>query len=203
MTDTDRADGYSVAIENGKSTCNLVKRWLDDAIRVETVETRRAGQVASRLLSPTTARASPPGSRSTSTAGLRRCKVNLDDLNQNFVTDEPLRIGGGGGPASRFHGAIDDVRLYNRVVGRGGCRRSSPTSTRSTPSSRRRRPTRTPAQRHKLRTYFLEQHAPPRTFGEADERRLGGAARVGGIRRRAADDDGDAGDADAARRRTC
>ena len=29
---------------------------------------------------------------------------------------EPLRIGAGGGPENRFHGSIDDVRIYNRAL---------------------------------------------------------------------------------------
>ena len=29
--------------------------------------------------------------------------VIVDDLNQTFAVEEPLRIGGGGGPEGRFH----------------------------------------------------------------------------------------------------
>src|SRR5205814_9289771 len=36
MTDAEHADGYSVVLENGRLQVNLVKRWLDDALRVET-----------------------------------------------------------------------------------------------------------------------------------------------------------------------
>ena len=84
------------------------------------------------------------------------CKVLLDELNQPFNVKEPLRIGAGGGPESRFHGLIDDVRVYDarsaaEEVGRGrhGRRRST-----TSPRSRRRK--RTAAQADKLRAYFLE-----------------------------------------------
>src|SRR5262249_37887967 len=36
----------------------------------------------------------------------------LDELNQTFANKEPLRIGSGGGPASRFHGRIADVNVF-------------------------------------------------------------------------------------------
>src|SRR5207245_1380921 len=36
MEDTDRADGYSLVLDGGKIHVRLVKRWLDDAIRIET-----------------------------------------------------------------------------------------------------------------------------------------------------------------------
>ena len=36
MTHVDEGDGYTLHLENGRVQLNLVKRWLDDAIRVET-----------------------------------------------------------------------------------------------------------------------------------------------------------------------
>src|SRR5262249_8422940 len=44
MVDSDRADGYRLAHVNGKLHVEFVKRWLDDAIRVETVESLRPEQ---------------------------------------------------------------------------------------------------------------------------------------------------------------
>ena len=38
-----RARAYSVVLEKGKVQVNLVKRWLDDAIRVETKDSLAAG----------------------------------------------------------------------------------------------------------------------------------------------------------------
>ena len=45
-----------------------------------------------------------------------KTRVLLDELNQTFKTKEPLRIGSGGGPASRFKGLIDDVRVYDACL---------------------------------------------------------------------------------------
>lgn len=113
MTDEPQADGYYLVAENGKIQLNLVKRWLDDALRVQTVRALDAGRwhhVA----------ASYDGSRVA--AGVKihidgqpePLDVLLDDLNQSFETREPLRIGGGGGAEGRFQGSLDEVRVYRR-----------------------------------------------------------------------------------------
>ncbi len=158
MTDTDRADGYSLHLEGGKLQVNLVKRWLDDAIRVETEATLAPGHwhhVA----------ATYDGSRTA--AGVKvyidgrpaKLKVHLDDLNQSFRTKEPLRIGAGGGPSSRFRGAIADVRVHDRVLPAGEVAMLAVTETlneiAALPPVKR-----TEAQSAKLRAYFLERHAP-------------------------------------------
>src|SRR5205807_603563 len=36
MVDTDRGEGYQLVVHDGTIQVNLVKRWLDDAIRVAT-----------------------------------------------------------------------------------------------------------------------------------------------------------------------
>ena len=48
MTDEPRADGYGVQLDDGKVQVNLVKRWLDDALRVETERPLRRGPLAPR-----------------------------------------------------------------------------------------------------------------------------------------------------------
>lgn len=168
MMDTDRAEGYRLAIEDGHVHVQLVKRWLDDAIRVETVAPITSGTWHHVCFSYDGSRVAD-GIRVYIDGRQARLKVNLDDLNQNFVTDEPLRIGGGGGPASRFHGAIRDVRLYNQVLGARDVGILANLDTINAivaiaPAQR------TAAQRHKLRTYFLEQQAP-QELREADSRR--------------------------------
>ena len=85
--------------------------------------------------------------------------VHLDDVNQNFQTRDPLRIGGGGGPANRFHGQIDDVRVYNvalspkhaAVVATG----ESINEIAAIAAAKRSEP-----QTEKITLYFLENHAP-------------------------------------------
>jgi hypothetical protein len=160
MVDDDRAEGYQLALRDGKVQVNLIKRWLDDAIRVET----KAALLPDRWHHVFF---TYDGSRLASGVKIyvngKPCplQVNLDDLNQSFQTKEPLRIGAGGGPADRFRGAIADVRIYDHVLPPEDvaliANLDSITSIASLAPEER-----SPSQCHKFRSFFLEQHAPPR-----------------------------------------
>lgn len=109
----DRGAGYNLHItDDGKVQLNLVKRWLDDSLRVETKAAIPAGRWVHLL-------ATYDGTRTSAAIqlyidGVRTAhKANLDGINQSFASDEPIRIGAGN---SNFHGLIDDVRIYDRVV---------------------------------------------------------------------------------------
>src|SRR5207237_2793028 len=115
MVDVPRGAGYQLALTGGKVQLNLVVRWLDDALRVETA----------RVLEPARWHhvvATYDGSRVA--GGVRiyvdgrpeKLAILLDDLNQTFETRQPFRIGAGGGPGGRFHGCIGEVRAYNRAL---------------------------------------------------------------------------------------
>jgi hypothetical protein len=115
MTDAEHADGYYVVLENGRLQFNLIKRWLDDALRVET-ENSLAPDAWQHVL------VTYDGSRLASGVAVyvdgepQKLRVVLDLLNQTFATNEPFRIGGGNGPEGRFRGLIDDVRVYDDVL---------------------------------------------------------------------------------------
>jgi hypothetical protein len=158
MTDESRADGYSLVLEGGRVQVNLVKRWLDDAIRVETERALEPGRWHHVL-------ATYDGSRVA--AGVKvyvdgrpeKLEVQLDDLNQSFRTSQPLRIGAGGGPAGRFHGSLDDVRVYHECLPAEHvaviATTEGVTDIAALPPGRR-----TESQAQKLRLYFLEKQAP-------------------------------------------
>ena len=158
MTDVEQGDGYSVVLANGKLQVNLVKRWLDDAIRVET-EDELPAHVWTHIL------VTYDGSRVASGVMVylngrpARLKVLLDDLNQSFQTKEPLRIGAGGGPEGRFHGSIDEVRVYHTALSadeaEGLATVDTITAIAATPPDQRTGP-----QARKLRAYFLAEAAP-------------------------------------------
>jgi hypothetical protein len=86
-------------------------------------------------------------------------KVHLDDLNQDFRTKEPLRVGGGGGPEGRFDGLIDEVRIYRDRLSPEGAEvvacADPVTALAALPPAKR-----TAAQSAKLRAYFLAKAAP-------------------------------------------
>lgn len=157
MTDTDRADGYALAVRGGKLHVLLVKRWLDDSIRVETVESLRPGRWHHVLVSYDGSRVAA-GVKVFLDGRPAKLKINLDDLNQNFVTDEPLRIGGGGGQTARFRGALDEIRIYDHVLPDADAAMLANTDgiheiVAIHPDKR------DAAQRHKLRSYYVELQA--------------------------------------------
>jgi hypothetical protein len=167
MMDEATRDGYYLQLDKGHLQVNLVKRWLDDSIRVETVSTLEPGRWQHVLVTY-------DGSRVA--AGVQvyidgkpvEVKVHLDALNQDFTSEEPLRIGGGGGPENRYQGLIDDVRLYQRVL--------TPAEASIVATAERIDeilPTdvanRSAAQSSKLAAYYLAERAPSGIRSAASE----------------------------------
>ena len=115
MKDEHHGSGYSVVVKNQKIQVNLIQRWLDDAIRVETVAAlnpQRWSHIAVTYDGTRTAQ----GISVYVNGKSQELIFHLDGLNQSFAVDEPLRIGGGGGPEGRFHGRVDDVRIYDKSL---------------------------------------------------------------------------------------
>ncbi|MFN0108445.1 MAG: DUF1553 domain-containing protein [Blastocatellia bacterium] len=155
-----RADGYGLYFLNGKLHFNMVFRWGEDALRVETEQPlpQRQWQHVVVVFD-----------------GLKqwedRLKVfvngheaRLKWTQRNFFllfggSRNTLKIGAGGGPRFRFNGAIDEVRIYSRTLNEEevavlACADSLeiiaaiPTKKRS------------PAQAAKLHRAFLDSAAP-------------------------------------------
>jgi hypothetical protein len=159
MNDTAMAEGYSLHLEKGKLHVALSKRWLDDAIRVETQELLVPDHWHHVMITY-------DGSRWASGVKVyldgrpMKLKVNLDELNQSFNSTEPLRIGARG-TGNRFHGAIQDVRTYQRVLPADEVEMLATPDTItdivSLPAGKR-----SVAQAKKLRAYYLQSDAPKR-----------------------------------------
>ena len=152
------SEGYSVHLKAGRLQVHLTKRWLDDALRVETEATlapERWQQVTvvydgSRLAA---------GVKIFVDGRAQKLRVLLDELNQTFQTKQPLRIGSGGAPGDRFHGLISDVRVYGRAL------TDEEAGIVATPESLDELASLPVAQRAasqsaKLRAAFLFEHAP-------------------------------------------
>jgi Protein of unknown function (DUF1553)/Protein of unknown function (DUF1549)/Planctomycete cytochrome C/Concanavalin A-like lectin/glucanases superfamily len=113
MTDVYQGNGYQLAVVNGKVQFNVVQRWLDDAILVESTKAISPGSWHHLLAIYRGLRAEDvQKSISLYIDGEPDGKALLAELNQPFNVKEPLRIGGGGGPKMRFRGKIDEVRIY-------------------------------------------------------------------------------------------
>ena len=110
-----RAEGYSVHLVNGKVQVHLTKRWLDDALRIETKQALKLNEWQHLIVTYDGSR-SAEGVRVYINGDPAQTVALLDELNQTFQTKEPLRIGSGGGKASRFDGQIDELRIYARAI---------------------------------------------------------------------------------------
>ena len=90
-------------------------RWLDDGARLESVTAVPLNRWSHVALTYDGSRMAD-GIKIYIDGVPQKLKVDLDVLNQDFHTKEPLRIGAGGGPANRFHGSIDGVRIYRAAL---------------------------------------------------------------------------------------
>ncbi len=154
-----QAEGYSVRLQNGHLLVSLTKRWLDDALRVKTVA-RIPLHTWSHVC------VSYDGSRVAQGVCIyvngvpQRQEILLDLLNQTFKNSNPFRIGTGGGPATRFRGALRNVALHHDSLTpiealQLACA-ETPAQVAALPPSQR-----TPAQEAFLRACFLETGAAP------------------------------------------
>ena len=166
VTPVEEGAGYALHLHEGRVQLNLVKRWLDDSLRVETRDPLPIGRWSHVV-------ATYDGTRLAS--GIRiyvdgvsvPLVTRLDKLNQTFsVKTEPLRIGGGSHP---FRGALDEVRVYRRdLSGEEAAMLAVPASI--TDILKQPAAERTPAAALKLAHWYLETHAPEE-FREADRER--------------------------------
>ncbi|MFM7055436.1 MAG: DUF1553 domain-containing protein, partial [Planctomycetota bacterium] len=133
------------------------KRWLDDAIRVESTEVLLQDRWSHVAFSY-------DGSRFASGVRIfingQPCdnRVLVDELNQPFNSKDPFRIGHST-PGGSFDGLIDELRVYQDCLSGDDIRRLSVSQSISEiavmdPSIR------TAAQEDKLATWYLETAAP-------------------------------------------
>ena len=156
MTPVEEGAGYYVHLQNGRLQVNLVKRWLDDAIRIESHDPIPLNQWSHVAVVY-------DGSRVASGIMVYlngrpvRMDVKLDRINQTFAAkSEPLRIGMG---QSWFSGAIDDVRLYDRDLSAAEVGLLAVPQTLAEILALEKA-ARTEAQQYKLAQSFLERQAP-------------------------------------------
>ena len=159
MTDVEQGDGYYVQLRDGHVQVNLVKRWLDDCIRIETREQVLADEWTHILVTYDASRVAS-GITVYLNGQPATIKADYDFINQTFAAaDAPLRIGAGGGPNARFQGLIDDVRIYDRsLTAREAAIVAETHSIDQILAVNEEQ--RSSAQRHKLQDYFLSRGAP-------------------------------------------
>jgi len=156
--DKEDGEGWGLYLVDGHLQVNLIKRKLDDSIRVQTKNVFPPGRHHVAM--------SYDGSRMAT--GVRICidgqpqplEIILDAINQDFAAKEPLRIGGAGGFGPPFVGQISDVRVYSRVLTQDEVEMlatSRPLYNIATAQT----PQRSPGEEHLLRSAFLQLGASP------------------------------------------
>ena len=161
-------NGHGLNLRDGKIEYDYVTKWVDEGIRLRTEKTVSLNQWHHVALTYT-------GSRWASGVKIyidgedQELEILLDDFNsQGAVKREPLRIGAGGGPENRFHGRIDDVRIYKRALSpaeAGILADLTPVTAIAAMADDKR----TTAQADKIRDYFIE-NALPASIAEARAR---------------------------------
>jgi hypothetical protein len=155
-----RAEGYGLYFINGKIHFNLVFRWGEDTLRVETVERLPIKQWSHIAVAFDGLKQWEDRLRIFVNGQEAKLKFNQRNFFLLFGgTKNTLKIGAGGGPQFRFKGAIDEVRLYSRKLDDDeiavlACA-DSLEKIAATPAGKRAR-----AQALKLHLAFLAEAAP-------------------------------------------
>ena len=164
MADQPKGKGYGVHINHGKVYVNLTSNWVDDAIRLETettLEAKRRYHIAVTY----------SGSRMAEGVHVyidgkpAKVKVELDSLyrpfgNAGFKFREPLRIGAGWGKDRRFHGQIDDVLVYSRVLQESEIEGLALGESLQA-IAQKQASARTAVEASQIHSYFMENVSPP------------------------------------------
>jgi hypothetical protein len=108
-----RGEGYSFHLVNGRLQVHLTKRWLDDALRVETEDVLPTGEWRHVVVRYNGSR-SAAGTEMFINGKLAKMKVLLDELNQDFRTTQPFRVGALAGEKTGFRGVLGNLRIYPR-----------------------------------------------------------------------------------------
>ncbi|MDQ6665041.1 MAG: DUF1553 domain-containing protein [Acidobacteriota bacterium] len=156
--DETEGQGLGLYLKDGHLLGALALRWLDDGARVLSESTVPMNQWSHVMLTY-------DGSRMASGIHIYlngeplKLKVDLDVLNQTFALKQPLRIGAGLGPANRFRGSINRVRIYHAALTpEEAAVLAAPQSISEIAKIAPRM--RTPAQSNKLRWCYLDSYAP-------------------------------------------
>jgi Protein of unknown function (DUF1553)/Protein of unknown function (DUF1549)/Concanavalin A-like lectin/glucanases superfamily/Planctomycete cytochrome C len=173
--DVFEPNGHGLNLRDGKVEYDVVTKWVDEGIRLRTQKAVSLNQWHHVALTYTGSRWAT-GVKIYVDGEDQPLEILIDDFNsQGAVKREPLRIGAGGGPENRFHGRIDEVRIYNRALtaAEAGMLADLTPVTAIAALSEDARPA---AQADKIRDYFLE-HALPANLAQARTRLTDAQAR--------------------------
>lgn len=112
-----RAEGYGLYFINGKIHFNMVFRWGEDTLRVETEDALPIKQWSHVAVAFDGLKQWEDRLRIFVDGREAKLKFNQRNFFLLFGgTKNTLKIGAGGGPQFRFKGAIDEARIYSRKL---------------------------------------------------------------------------------------
>lgn len=158
VEDVHEGSGYGLYLRDGKLRFNFTFRWTDLGMRLETKQPLAMNQWHHVAVTYDGKR-KPAGVKLYVDGVSQEINVLFNEMSWPLGSSKPFRIGAGEGPEDRFHGAIADVRIYNRAlsaeeVGVLPVLETVPQIAAISPAKR------TPAQANKLAFCFLDQYAP-------------------------------------------
>jgi len=158
VEDVHEGVGYGLYLRDGKLRFNFTVRWTDLGMRLETREPLALNQWH-HVAFTYDGKRKPAGTRFYVDGKSQEISILFNEMSTNIVKSQPFRIGAGEGPEDRFHGDIEDVRVYNRALSaeEAGVLPVLETVPQiaALPASKR-----SPAQANKLALCYVDQYAP-------------------------------------------
>ncbi len=115
VEDVHEGSGYGLYLRDGKLRFNFTFRWTDLGMRLETRQPLALNAWHHVALTYDGKR-KPEGIKLYVDGVAQDINVLFNQMLWPLGKAQPFRIGAGEGPEDRFHGAIADVRIYNRAL---------------------------------------------------------------------------------------
>ena len=164
IEDNNQGHGYGLYLKDGKVRLHITMRWTDIGLRLETAQPLELNRWHHVVMSYDGKRKAQ-GVQIYLNGESQKINVLFDELTWPIDPKDPFRIGAGEGPDKRFHGVIDEVRVYRKALSPEEAATLPFLETLSEiaalPPERR-----SAAQSNKLAFCFIDQFAPKR-FKEA------------------------------------
>jgi hypothetical protein len=158
VEDVHEGTGYGLYLRDAKVRFHYTVRWTDLGMRLETERPLELNRWHHVVLSYD-GRRKASGVKIYIDGQAQPTKVLFDAMVWPLDNKMPFRIGAGEGPEDRFHGQIDEVRVYNRAIDPKEAATLAVLETvpQIAAISPRKR---TPAQADKIAFCFLDEAAP-------------------------------------------
>ena len=159
MGENPIGNGWGLFVRNGKLWWHMSQRWSDLSMRLASERSIEPGRWQHVLLTYDGKRKAK-GVRMYIDGREQEFEVLFNNLDWPSQSNQSLKVGGGGGLDNRFSGRIDEVRVYGRALSPAEARALASTAPLGVLAAIRP-DDRTPAQRDKLHSAFLDLAASP------------------------------------------